>query len=336
MKKGSKTSSFGTTSRISHDSSQYYNSRMYSDLQVDNSTPLVPDNPYPIEYENSIILGTSENMKEIPDNSLHLMVTSPPYNVTKEYDEDLSFEEYLLLLRNVFFETYRVLVYGGRACINVANLGRKPYIPLSDYISQMMIDIGYLMRGEIIWHKVAGAGVSMAWGSWQSASNPVLRDTHEYILIFSKGSFSRKKVDGKENTITKDQFMEWTKSVWTMNPESAKKVGHPAPFPIELPYRLIQLYTYKDDIILDPFMGSGSTAIAALKSDRKYVGYDTNTEYIKLAEDRIAPIKNQFSLGIVQDRCSKEFSRTTDPYMVTCFTVFVLGFLYHKPPTDLL
>jgi len=298
MKKGSKTSSFGTTSRISHDSSQYYNSRMYSDLQVDNSTPLVPDNPYPIEYENSIILGTSENMKEIPDNSLHLMVTSPPYNVTKEYDEDLSFEEYLLLLRNVFFETYRVLVYGGRACINVANLGRKPYIPLSDYISQMMIDIGYLMRGEIIWHKVAGAGVSMAWGSWQSASNPVLRDTHEYILIFSKGSFSRKKVDGKENTITKDQFMEWTKSVWTMNPESAKKVGHPAPFPIELPYRLIQLYTYKDDIILDPFMGSGSTAIAALKSDRKYVGYDTNTEYIKLAEDRIAPIKNQLSLGI--------------------------------------
>lgn len=293
MKKGSKTSSFGTTSRISHDSSQYYNSRLYSDLQVDNSSPPVPDNPYPIEYENSIILGNSENMKEIPDNSLHLMVTSPPYNVTKEYDEDLSFEEYLHLLRNVFLETYRVLVYGGRACINVANLGRKPYIPLSDYISQMMIDIGYLMRGEIIWHKVAGAGISMAWGSWQSASNPVLRDTHEYILIFSKGSFSRKKVDGKEDTIAKDQFMEWTKSVWTMNPESAKKVGHPAPFPIELPFRLIQLYTYKNDIILDPFMGSGSTAIAALKSDRKYVGYDTNAEYIKLAEERVAPYKLQ-------------------------------------------
>jgi len=293
MKKGSKTSSFGTTSRISHDSSQYYNSRLYSDLQVDNSSPPVPDNPYPIEYENSIILGNSENMKEIPDNSLHLMVTSPPYNVTKEYDEDLSFEEYLHLLRNVFLETYRVLVYGGRACINVANLGRKPYIPLSDYISQMMIDIGYLMRGEIIWHKVAGAGISMAWGSWQSASNPVLRDTHEYILIFSKGSFSRKKVDGKEDTIAKDQFMEWTKSVWTMNPESAKKVGHPAPFPIELPFRLIQLYTYKNDIILDPFMGSGSTAIAALRSDRKYVGYDTNAEYIKLAEERVAPYKLQ-------------------------------------------
>ncbi len=293
MKKGSKTSSFGTTSRISHDSSQYYNSRLYSDFPGDNTSPPAPDNSFPDEYKNSILLGNSEKMKVIPDNSLHLMVTSPPYNVTKEYDEDLSFEEYLLLLRNVFSETYRVLVYGGRACINVANLGRKPYIPLSDYISQMMLEIGYLMRGEIIWYKGAGAGVSMAWGSWQSASNPVLRDTHEYILVFSKGSFSRKKVEGKENTIAKDQFMEWTKSVWTMNPESAKKVGHPAPFPIELPYRLIQLYTFKDDIIFDPFMGSGSTAVAALKSNRNYFGYDIDVEYIKLAEARIASYKLQ-------------------------------------------
>ncbi len=236
-------------------------------------------------------------MKEIPDNSLHLMVTSPPYNVSKEYDEDLSLKEYLQLLRNVFTETYRVLVYGGRACVNVANLGRKPYIPLSDHISQMMIDIGFKMRGEIIWAKGAGAGVSMAWGSWQSASNPVLRDTHEYILVFSKGVFDRKKGD-KENTITKEQFMEWTKSVWTMNPESAKKVKHPAPFPLELPYRLIQLYTFKGDIILDPFMGSGSTAIAALKSERKYVGYDVDLEYIKIAEERITPYKQQLVMNL--------------------------------------
>ena len=298
MKKGSKTSSFGTTPRISHDSSQYYNSKLYSELPGDNGSPPVPDNPFPVEYENKIILGSSENMKEIPDNSLHLMVTSPPYNVTKEYDEDLSFKEYLQLLKNVFEETYRVLVSGGRACINVANLGRKPYIPLSDYISHMMIDIGYLMRGEIIWYKGAGAGVSMAWGSWQSASNPVLRDTHEYILVFSKGSFSRKRNEDRENTITRDQFMEWTKSVWIMNPESATKVGHPAPFPIELPYRLIQLYTFKGDIVLDPFMGSGTTAIAALKSDRKYIGYDIDQEYIKLAEERIAPHKLQLRMDI--------------------------------------
>ena len=298
MKKGSKTSSYGTTSRISHDSSKYYNSRLYSELPGNNGTPPVADQPFPKEYENSLVLGSSENMKEIPDNSLHLMITSPPYNVTKEYDEDLSLKEYLQLLGNVFSETYRVLVYGGRACINVANLGRKPYIPLSDYISHIMLEIGFLMRGEIIWYKGAGAGVSMAWGSWQSAANPVLRDTHEYILVFSKGTFSRKKHEDKADTITREQFMEWTKSVWIMNPESAKKVGHPAPFPIELPNRLIQLYTYEGDIVLDPFLGSGSTAIAALKSNRKYIGYDIDPEYIKLSEDRIAPYKLQMRLDL--------------------------------------
>jgi site-specific DNA-methyltransferase (adenine-specific) len=177
----------------------------------------------------------------------------------------------------------------------VANLGRKPYIPLSDHISQMMIEIGFFMRGEIIWHKGAGAGVSMAWGSWKSATNPVLRDVHEYILVFSKGSFQRKKSKAEKNTITREQFMEWTKSVWTMNPESAKKVGHPAPFPVELPYRLIQLYTFEDDVILDPFMGSGTTAIAACESGRSYVGYEIDPAYIKIAEERLALLKLQKS-----------------------------------------
>jgi len=294
MKKGSKTSSFGTTSRIGHDSSQYYNSRLYEELLDENGNHPVVDNLFPAEQENRIILGSSENMEEIPDNSLHLMVTSPPYNVTKEYDEDLSLSEYLQFLKDVFTETYRVLVNGGRACINVANLGRKPYIPLSDHISQMMIEIGFLMRGEIIWHKGAGAGVSMAWGSWQSASNPVLRDTHEYILIFSKGSFTRKKPKGKQNTIARDDFMEWTKSVWTINPESAKKVGHPAPFPVELPYRLIQLYTFGGDIVLDPFMGSGSTALAASRANRIFVGYETDPIYVHLAVERLEAEKETF------------------------------------------
>jgi len=298
MKKGSKTSSFGTISRISHDSSQFYDSKLYSSLTTENDFSAVPDNPFPVEYVNKIIPASAERMKDVPDNSLHLMITSPPYNVTKEYDEDLSLQEYLQLLRKVFSETYRVLVYGGRACINVANLGRKPYIPLSDYISHMMIEIGFLMRGEIIWFKGAGAGVSMAWGSWLSAVNPVLRDTHEYILVFSKGSFSRHKSENKEDTITKEQFMEWTKSVWMINTESAKKVGHPAPFPVELPYRLIQLYSFKDDVVLDPFMGSGSTAIAALKSARKYFGHEIEPDYIQLAEERIALYQSQLSFDI--------------------------------------
>jgi DNA modification methylase len=298
MAKGSKTSNFGTTSRISHDSSIYYNSRLYSELSNLGEQEIGPDNEFPDELKNQIILGSSEKMDLIPDNSLHLMITSPPYNVSKDYDVDLSLKEYLDLLSKVFSETYRVLVNGGRACVNVANLGRKPYIPLSDFISHLMMDIGFLMRGEIIWNKGAGAGVSMAWGSWKSASNPVLRDVHEYILVFSKGSFQRKPKNDEEDTIERDQFMEWTKSVWTMNPESAKKVGHPAPFPVELPYRLIQLFTYKNDVILDPFMGSGTTAIAALTSDRYYVGYDNDPEYIKTAENRIAPYKYQLKMDI--------------------------------------
>jgi len=236
-------------------------------------------------------------MKEIPDHSVDLMITSPPYNVTKDYDENLSLIEYLDFLTQVFQETYRVLTDGGRACINVANLGRKPYIPLSDHISLIMQGLGFKMRGEIIWHKGAGAGVSMAWGSWQSASNPVLRDTHEYILVFSKGSYKRKQGE-KGNTITREQFMEWTKSVWTFHPESAKKVGHPAPFPIELPRRLIHLYSFSDDIVLDPFMGSGTTAIAALESKRRYIGYETNQAYLSVAEKRLSLYKTQVSLTI--------------------------------------
>jgi len=288
MKKGSRTSRFGSSVRINHDSSAYYGSRLYRELGAREAGPRLADNPFPPEYENAILPRSAEQMAELPDNCLHLMVTSPPYNVSKEYDADLSLAEYLHLLRRVFTETYRVLVHGGRACINVANVGRRPYLPLSDFISTLMLDIGFVMRGEIIWHKGAGAGVSLAWGSWQSAANPVLRDVHEYIMIFSKGSFSRRQPPDRDNTITREQFLEWTKSVWTMKPESAKKIGHPAPFPVELPYRLIQLYTFSGDIVLDPFMGSGTTALAALQAGRKYVGYEINADYAALAAARLA------------------------------------------------
>ncbi|HPE33590.1 MAG TPA: site-specific DNA-methyltransferase [Bacteroidales bacterium] len=288
---GTETSAFGTNGRINHDSSKFYNSKLYTELG-DKKILDKNENDLPYELENTFILGSAENMKELPDNSVHLMITSPPYNVSKEYDEDLSLKEYLHLLENSFKETYRVLVNGGRACINVANLGRKPYIPLSDYISKMMIDIGFNMRGEIIWNKAASASPSTAWGSWQSAANPILRDIHEYILVFSKGDYKREK-GGKENTISKEQFMEWTKSIWTMNAESARRIGHPAPFPEELPNRLIQLYSFKGDIILDPFMGSGTTAVSAWKAERKFVGYDINKEYLNIARKRIEPLVKQ-------------------------------------------
>lgn len=294
-KNGTQTSSFGSSGRINHDSSKFYNSKLYSSVKLKESKDL-NENQFPKEFENKIILGNSEDMKEIPNNSVHLMITSPPYNATKEYDNDLTLEDYLALLKNVFTETYRVLVNGGRACINIANLGRKPYIPLSDYISLIMNEIGFNMRGEIIWDKAASSSPSTAWGSWLSASNPILRDIHEYILIFSKGDMSRNS-KGKESTIKKEQFMQWTKSVWTMNAESARKIGHPAPFPEELPLRLIQLYSFKNDIILDPFMGSGTTAVAAIQSDRKFIGYDNIEEYVKLAYKRLSKYLEQHKLS---------------------------------------
>ncbi|MDI6802410.1 MAG: site-specific DNA-methyltransferase [Bacteroidota bacterium] len=289
--KGTETSSFGTSGRINHDSSKFYNSRLYGTM-TPNEPVSSEENVFPPNLENTIILGNSEKMKELPDNCVHLMITSPPYNVSKEYDNDLSLDEYLSLLKNVFSETYRVLINGGRVCINVANLGRKPYIPLSDYISRIMLEIGFNMRGEIIWNKAASASPSTAWGSWLSAANPILRDIHEYILVFSKGSYSR-VAKGKQNTITKEQFLEWTKSIWSMNAESARRIGHPAPFPEELPYRLIQLYSFEDDIVLDPFMGSGTVGLVALKCNRKFVGYEISEEYIKLCNNRINAFKNQ-------------------------------------------
>ena len=297
LKKKSEMSAFGTVARENHDAGVFYNSKLYKNLK-NQKVELYEeiDNPISKEILNKCIIGDARDMKDLDKESVHLMVTSPPYNVSKNYDQDLTLKEYLELLKSVFLETYRVLINGGRACVNIANIGRKPYIPLNSYIANIMIEIGYKMRGEIIWQKGAGAGVSTAWGSWQSASNPTLRDTHEYILIFSKNKYNREKKEAKENTISKEQFIEYTKSVWNMRPESAKRVKHPAPFPVELPYRLIQLYTFKNDIILDPFMGSGTSAIAAIKSNRKFIGYEINKDYAKLSNERVKEYSKQLKI----------------------------------------
>lgn len=244
------------------------------------------ENPVPSEFLDRVFCKTSEKMEEFPENSIHLMVTSPPYNVGKEYDENLTLNEYREFLKRIWREFKRVLVPGGRVCINIANLGRKPYIPLHAFIIKDMLDLGFLMRGEVIWNKASSGSSSTAWGSWLSARNPTLRDIHEYILVFSKGMFSRENL-GRKSTISKEEFLEFTKSVWTFAAETATKVGHPAPFPVELPYRLIQLYTFEGEVVLDPFIGSGQTGIAAVKTKRHYVGYEIKKEYVKLAERRI-------------------------------------------------
>ena len=283
------TSAFGVSRRESHDASTYYNSRINKGIasQRDVGEP----QELPETFRNVVLTGDARE-NPLPDNCVQLVVTSPPYNASKAYDDDLTLDEYLKLLHDVFAECYRVLSPGGRMVVNVANLGRKPYIPLSTYINSMMIELGFLMRGEIIWDKSASAGSSCAWGSFQSASNPCLRDIHEYLLVFSKGDYKlprskKERAEGRIDTIEKRDFIEQTKSIWRFATERASRVNHPAPFPVELPRRCIEMYTFAGDVVFDPFNGSGTTCVAAKQSGRVFVGMDLSEEYCTIADERI-------------------------------------------------
>ena len=237
----------------------------------------------------------------LPTNSVALMITSPPYFAGKEYEEldgssPSTYIEFMQMLGDVFAACYRVLEPGGRFAINVANLGRKPYRSLSsDVIRILQDDLGMFLRGEIIWQKSKGASGSCAWGSFCKASNPVLRDITERIIVASKDRFDR-ALNAKtrqalglphESTISKEEYMAATLDVWQMKSESARAVGHPAPFPVELPTRLINLYSYKHDVVLDPFMGSGTTLLAAAQAERRGIGFDTEAEYCATADERL-------------------------------------------------
>ena len=284
-KKQTRTSNYGSAGRSGHDSSRFYAGRIQQEANKPTSV-VYEEQIVPETAINKIFCKSSESMQELPNASIHLVVTSPPYNVGKVYDEDMTLSEYRSFLNRVMSEVFRVLVPGGRLCINLANIGRKPYIPLATYITQDMISLGFLMRGQIIWDKGSSSGSSTAWGSWVSAANPTLRDIHEYILVFSKGMFERPKIPGRESTISREDFLDLTKSIWRFPAVSAKRAGHPAPFPVELPRRCIEMYTYENETILDPFMGVGTTALAAEKSRRKFVGYELNAEYIDIWESR--------------------------------------------------
>jgi site-specific DNA-methyltransferase (adenine-specific) len=236
-------------------------------------------------FIDTIFNKSCELMLDIPDESIHLTVSSPPYNVGMAYETKMELGVYLDFINKVLSEVYRVTINGGRVIINIANTGRNPYIPMTTYYTNIMEKLGFLHRGIVVWDKGASAGKKTSWGSWMSASNPSLRDINEFILCFSKGKMARE--DAGESDLSRDEFLCYTESIWKIKAASATQIGHPAPFPIELPYRAIKLYSFKNDVILDPFMGGGTTAIAALKAGRHYVGYELNPRYIQIARKRI-------------------------------------------------
>jgi len=292
------TSRFGVSRRENHDASEFYERFPAPKIEKDDQ---VNDHL----ARDQIWVGDATAMDEfgqVADSSVALVVTSPPYFAGKEYETAIgeghvpeSYKAYLQMLGEVFEQCWNKLEPGGRMAINVANLGRKPYRSLSADVIDLMQDLGFLLRGEVIWRKALGAAGNCAWGSFQRPANPVLRDLTERIIVASKGRFDRALSARKRSdqglpsvaTITADEFMDLTTDVWEFPPESATRVGHPAPFPVELPRKLIELYTYERDLVLDPFMGSGTTAVAAMRTNRHFVGFDTDADYVDRARIRV-------------------------------------------------
>jgi len=295
--RGTATSRFGVSRRESHDASEFYARFIAPEVTAADQIAGPVDIGDPLRCADARAL-------DLPDGCVALVVTSPPYFAGKEYEAALgegavpaSYLEYLGMLRDVFAECRRVLEPGGRIAVNVANLGRKPYRSLSaDVIRILQDDLGLLLRGEVIWQKAEGASGNCAWGSFRSPANPVLRDVTERVVIASKGRFdrarppARRRAEGlpHHSTLTNDEFLDATLDLWRIPAESARRVGHPAPFPVELPLRLIELYTYAGDLVLDPFLGSGSAAVAAVRAGRRYAGYDIDPEYVAIARARVA------------------------------------------------
>jgi modification methylase len=313
------TSAFGVSKRESHDASGFY--RRFTPPVLSDDDEVHPDKTF-----DKLVVGDARGMDEVPDAGVALVVTSPPYFAGKEYEAELGargipsdYLEYLDLLRDVFAECLRKLEPGGRMAVNVANLGRRPYRSLAaDVTSILQDDLRMLLRGEIVWVKQRGSSGSCAWGSFRQPTNPVLRDTTERVVVASKGRFDRAVGVRRrravqlpwESSMTTEDFMENTLDVWEIPAESATRIGHPAPFPVELVARLIDLYTYRGDLVLDPFIGSGTTAVAAVRRGRHYAGYDLDQNYIRRAEARVAAeAETAVPTGLPSQRGAKDVAR---------------------------
>ena len=260
-RRGTSTSDFGVSRREAHDASAFYERFPAPEICEE-------DGIQPHASTDCLWVGDARDMDacgDVADNSVALVVTSPPYYAGKQYEQAVghghvpaSYVDYLKMLEEVFRECARKLEPGGRIAVNVANLGRRPYRSLSaDVIAILQDRLRLLLRGEVIWQKARGATGSCAWGTFQRPGNPVLRDLTERVVIASKGRFDRARPAAEraeaglpsKGSAHVDEFMEATTDVWEISPASATRVGHPAPFPVELPKRLIELYTYRGDLV---------------------------------------------------------------------------------------
>ena len=252
-----------------------------------------------------------EQMKILDDKSIDFIITSPPYNVGKSYNNHndlMDYSDYLDFLSETWKESERILKIGGRIAINVPSVTAEgSYQPLfADVINQMR-DIGFIIRSDIVWNK-GQISKRTAWGSWMSPSNPHVVQPYEFILIFSKKT---KKHNGKKEDIdiTRGEFIQFSNSLWNMTPETRLSRNHPAPFPKELVYRLIKFYTYKHDIVLDMFGGSGTVGLVCYKNNRNFIYIDNCKEYMEFAKKRInleQKLKKQRTLFILRKIKVKE------------------------------
>jgi DNA modification methylase len=251
-----------------------------------------PDPPEILNYVNRIICGdTLHALRSMPDRSIDIVITSPPYNFGHAYaqdkrDDTLEWNEYFRTLHETWAECYRVLKPGGRIAVNVQPLF-SDYIPTHHVISNQLTNLGFLWKAEILWEKNNYNAKYTAWGSWKSPSMPYLKYTWEFIEVFDKET--HKKAGARELIdITDTEFKEWVIGKWSFPPEiRMKDYGHPAMFPEELPRRLMKLFSYKDDIVLDPFNGAGTTSLVAWKLGRRFIGIDISEDYCNCALRRI-------------------------------------------------
>lgn len=249
------------------------------------------NNEIPKEFENKIICGDSKQvLSKLPDNCVDLVFTSPPYNFGLDYAstaDDNHWEAYFDKLFEIFTECIRVLKWGGRIIVNVQPLF-SDYIPTHHIISNFFMQKKMIWKGEILWEKNNYNCKYTAWGSWKSPSNPYLKYTWEFLEVFCKGDL-KKTGDSANADITADDFKKWTVGKWSIAPErKMKEYDHPAMFPEELAQRALQLFSFENDIILDPFNGAGTTTAVAKKLNRKYLGIDISEKYCKTAEKRVS------------------------------------------------